>query len=206
MGKQKRVRLWSLPSMQQIRAALLLAGSFALGSVLGCLFSARLEGAGMEALERYLSGYLALMQTDTAEPGWAGLVWPTFRMPLLVTVLRFTVLGVLLLPVVMGIRGFLLSFAISAFVRCYAWKGMGAALLLFGFPRTLEMLVLFVLAVRSWTCAQRRGRDVRREERQTGIGVELACYGLLLLLMLAELALAGPIAQGLSWLLADAAG
>lgn len=202
MGKQTRVRLWSLPSMQPTKAILLTAGGFALGGLLGCLFSACLQGEGVSALTAYLEHYLALAETgETAPPDWLAVGWQVLREALVVGLLRFTVLGVLLVPLVMGVKGFLLSFAISAFVRCYCWRGLGAALLLFGAPECLQVTALFLLAVESWLGAERRGREPRAGEESESLRVYLVCILLLAGSAALQKLLAGPTVRGLALLL-----
>ncbi|MCD8147696.1 MAG: hypothetical protein LUD84_10570 [Clostridiales bacterium] len=202
MGKQTRVRLWSLPSMQPTRATLLTAGGFALGGLLGCLFSAFLQGEGSAALTAYLESYLSLAEAEgAAQPGWWAVVWQVLREALAVGLLRFTVLGVLLVPLVMGVKGFLLSFAISAFARCYCWRGLGAALLLFGGPECLQVTALFLLAVESWLGAERRGRELRTGEERSDLRVYVVCLLLLAGSAALQKLLAGPTVRGLALLL-----
>lgn len=188
--------------MQQTKAMILAAVCFGVGSILGCLFSAQLQGEGSTALTDYLDSYLAMVgENGTVQAGWAGLCWATFRMPLLLTLLRFTVLGVLLIPLAMGVKGFLLSFAVSAFARSYAWKGLAAALLLFGIPEGVQVVVLFLLAVKSWVRAEGCGREVRKGEEQEGLRLYLVCWLVLGGSVLFQKLLAGWMLRGLEVIL-----
>lgn len=189
--------------MQQTKAVILMAVCFGIGSALGCLFSAQLQGDGSAALMNYLDSYLAMAgESGTVQPGWMKLCWATFRMPLLLALLRFTVLGVLLIPLAMGAKGFLLSFAISAFARSYAWKGLGAALVLFGIPEGIQIVVIFLLAVKSWVGAEEQGREKRSKEGQEELlRLYLMCGAILAGSVLLQRLLAGWMLWGLRMLL-----
>lgn len=161
--KRKRIHLWALPSMQQTKALILTGGCCGLGILAGCLCTLWMGAKETAALRSFIDGYLSLEVS-----GVAGRVvnelWAVFRLPLLVILLRFTVLGVLLIPCVLGAKGFLLSFAVSAFVKSYSWKGEAAAVLLFGLPSLVELTCLLVLAVDGWVLSHRRGGTVGTHE------------------------------------------
>lgn len=192
---RKRVSLWSVEAVQETRAVVWVSVGFAVGCVAGWLLSARLEGNGVQALERYLGDYLERLQMGEGVQEWTGFLWATVKAPLVVTALRFTALGVLMIPAVMCARGLLASFAISAFVRCYGVKGYGASLLLFGVPCGVELLILFVLACRSWVGSLRFGLNASQRERGATLRIYLLCYVALLLLAGVQTASAGWLAE-----------
>lgn len=164
--KRRRIRVWALPSMQRMKALLLTSCCSGLGIVLGCFFSLWTHDSGAEALNRYLETYLTLDRGDGRLMELINQAWSVFRLPLLVILLRFTVLGVLIIPILMGMKGFLLSFAISSFVKCYGLRGELAALLLFGILSAVEMVILLFLAMESWVLARERGRGGERNVRK----------------------------------------
>ena len=115
-------------------ALAVLAVSFLLGALAGCLMSTFLSGDGLESLQSYLEAFL--WEMDGAErlegPALAGQLWSVLRWPLFALLLGFTALGVLGLPLLFAVRGFLLAYSIAAFVRAFGSAGCLLAFLVFG--------------------------------------------------------------------------
>ena len=95
-----------------------------------------------------MEGFLRAAQAgEITAPALASLVWDTVRWPLLALLLGFTALGLLGLPLLFAVRGFLLAFSIASFVRLFGGAGCLLALLVFGVSGALSVPVLFVLGV-----------------------------------------------------------
>ena len=199
--ERKQLHVWSLHRMRHLRSLIAVSLCFGLGSVLGSVFSVLLEPEGAAALRRWLDVYLSVSQTKTGGISPLGLLWPTLRLPLLLTLFQFTVLGVLLIPLAMGVRGFLLSFAVTGFVRSYTWKGLGAALVLFGIPSVLELTALFVLSVHCWVRAEALGRENSADWAGGSWLVSACCYGILIGSALLQSLFSGQIAHLLDLIL-----
>ena len=67
------------------------------------------------------------------------------RFPLAALLMGFTALGVIGLPVLFAVRGFLFSFSVACFCRLFGGAGLIPALFLFGLPALLWAPALFVL-------------------------------------------------------------
>lgn len=91
---------------------------------------------------------------EITAPALASLVWDTVRWPLLALLLGFTALGLLGLPLLFVVRGFLLAFSIASFVRLFGGVGCLLALLVFGVSGALSVPVLFVLGVQGLLAAR----------------------------------------------------
>lgn len=91
---------------------------------------------------------------EITAPALASLVWDTVRWPLLALLLGFTALGLLGLPLLFAVRGFLLAFSIASFVRLFGGAGCLLALLVFGVSGALSVPVLFVLGVQGLLAAR----------------------------------------------------
>ena len=112
------------PADPQVRALCLLGGCFFLGSLLGCLLSARTRGSEA-ALTAYLNQYLEAARAGAVgAPGVLAALWDVVRYPLACMALSFLPSGRWMIPGVMAVRGFFLSFAVSAFVRCFGRGGL----------------------------------------------------------------------------------
>lgn len=151
MGKRIRKK-WDLPSEQGV-SLLALGSSFLLGGCVGCLTAALSSGEGAGILCEYLSDYLILAgQGGLPSELWPAL-WGQLKYLLAVMVLGFTVIGVLGIPLLMGIRGFFLAFSAACFVRVFGSAGAFPAFILFGLPALLWAPALFLAGVQSWSGA-----------------------------------------------------
>lgn len=201
--KRKQIRLWSLPSLRRKRGLILMAGMFAIGAMLGCCWSVWMNENSGEALRDYLQGYLSVVEVQSGVDGLARRLWHTLQLPLLVVLLRFASLGVLLIPPLLGIKGFLLSFSISSFVKSYGWKGEAASLAVFGPSAILEAAVLLYLAAECWEGALRLGsrQDTPSSKGKSFFKRAALCFVLLIVEVALEQVFAHPIGVFLRWLL-----
>lgn len=163
--------VWDVPSAG-IRPALAVIGiSFFLGGLGGCILAACVEGSGGESLAAYLKGFLSAAREGTVSaPALLPLVWETVRWPLLAVLLGFTALGVLGLPLLFAMRGFLLSFSIASFVRMFGTAGSLLAFLVFGISGCVAIPTLFVLGLQSLTASRTLAGRFLGEGRRV-------CYG-----------------------------
>ena len=106
-------------------------------------------------LHAYVTGYLTAARAgEAAPPHMLSVVWSTIRWPVFAVLMGFTGLGLLGIPVLFSIRGFLLSFAITSFVRMFGGVGGALAFLTFGVTGLVAIPVLFVLGVQSLAAAR----------------------------------------------------
>lgn len=199
---RKRVHLWALGGLEQMRSLGSITLSFVLGSVAGCWCSAFLEREGAEALRSWLEGYVSLSQSSGSGGKWLTVFWQMLRLPLLLTLLQFTVLGLLAIPLLMGVRGFLLSFAVTGFVRAYAWRGLLCALLLFAPLELVELTALFLLAISAFVRAEEMGKEGGGSAAKGPGALQLtACWAALSLASVVQVLLSGPVSHALVSLL-----
>lgn len=141
-------KVWSMPSDGIMPALAVTSAFFFLGGVLGCILAARVGGGGSDSLAIYLKQFVTAAGGQTiSQPPLLPLIWETLRWPLLIFLLGFTTLGLLGIPIVLLIRGFLLAFSIASFVRMFGSSGGLLAFLIFGVSGCVALPVLFVLAV-----------------------------------------------------------
>lgn len=149
------VRIWDVPAGGLLPALMTVSIAFALGGLLGCFLAAQVGGGGNDSLTTYLQGYLASARAGGVTPPalWA-VVWETLRWPLFTFFMSFTALGMLGIPVLFSIRGFLLSFAVSSFVRMFGGVGGVLAFFAFGMTGLIAVPALFVLGVQGFAAAR----------------------------------------------------
>jgi hypothetical protein len=148
-----------------------LALCFLAGGAAGCIASAAAEDGAAYMLSSYLQTYLALFaEEELVTPGVWAVLWEMCRWPILALVLGSTALGAVAIPAVFCVRGFLLAYSISAFVRVFGGKGIVGALTIFGVSALLGVPVLF--GVGSVTFPSALGQAVSAfGERLTGPGL-----------------------------------
>lgn len=132
MGKRE-IRRWNIFTLRG-GVFLILTGAFLLGGVLGCLFAALADEQGAQELEQYLRQYITLLGNGALEVSFWSVLWSQGRYVLAAGLLGSAVLGVVGLPVLMGLRGFLLSFSVAVCYRVFGTAGLWSAGVLFGIP------------------------------------------------------------------------
>lgn len=80
------------------------------------------------------------------EPPLLDTIWDLVRWPLAAFLLGLTPVGAVGVPLIMGGRGFLLSYAATTFVRLFHLPGMVVVLAVFGVTVFLAVPTLFVVA------------------------------------------------------------
>lgn len=152
MKRRRVVRLLDLPWAVWLPGLLVLGVSFLLGTAAGCLWAGGAAGSSGETLCSYIEGYLSAARLgDLTVPGIFTVLYDTFRWPVLAVLLGFTAAGVVGLPLLFAVRGFLLSFAVASFIRVLGGAGSILAFLLFGLTGLVSVPVLFVLGVQGFT-------------------------------------------------------
>jgi len=154
MGKRHFARILDVPSSGILPALAVLAVAFLLGGLVGCGLAASVTGGGDDTLAAYIQNYISAAGTGiTQPPELLAVVWEVARWPLLTLLLGFTALGVVGIPVLFAVRGFLFSFAVASFIRMFGAVGGGLAFLIFGITGLLAIPVLFVLGVQGLMAA-----------------------------------------------------
>lgn len=139
------------PDSELQSALFCLTVCFTVGIVGGCVFAGHLGADTQTRLLDYFCTYFAVLGGDeTAVSSSLSAVWEIIRWPLLTFVLGFTALGVIGLPVVFSVRGFLLSYAVAVLVRLYGVTGLAISLAVFGVSGFLVLPALFTLGVDSF--------------------------------------------------------
>ena len=115
------------------KALFMVSLAFLLGGILGFLVYSNLTPS------QYITLFLS---KETVTPTISKELWGVFRWPLGLLILRIFPLAGLTIPAFMTLRGFLLSYSISAFTE----GSMKAAVLLFGPTCVFTLPVVFLLS------------------------------------------------------------
>ena len=146
MRSRRRRRTFPLKYQRRVSALLFLSCCFLLGGLSGCFWANSLSDNGSIALWEYVNSYLTVLREGTVETGdLLKTSWELFRWPVLTILFAFTAPGLVVIPILFLLRGFLLSFSIACFVRVLGSSGAILAFFLFGISGSLSLPVLFVL-------------------------------------------------------------
>jgi hypothetical protein len=136
-------------------ALMVVSVSFTIGIFAGCLLAAQVGGGGTDSLTVYLKNYLVAVESGKSEaPSVLPLIWEVFRWPILAVFLGLTPLGIVAIPALFLLRGFLLSFSIGSLYRMLAAKGLLLAFYISGISGFIIIPVLFLLGVQSMMAAR----------------------------------------------------
>lgn len=200
--------IWDVPAEGITSALAATAICFFLGGVAGCIMAANVQGSGSDSLSAYIRGFLSVTSANNmASPAFFPLVWDVLRWPLLSVVLGFTALGVIGIPILFTVRGFLLSFAISSFVRMFGGIGGLLAGAIFGTSGVIAIPALFVVGVQALAASRRlAGRALGEGRRNSPFGKAYflrcsLCAGVLCVCILLEYLAVPALVSGLAGIL-----
>lgn len=155
---EMKMRLYPLSGLWPV---LVVGGSFLAGGLAGSMVCAFLSGESVRQVELYLRDYMELVRSGSVARSAAGSAWHHGRWFLVCGLLGFTGLGTAAVPLLFGLRGFLLAFGISCFFRFFGAAGLFPAVCLFLLPALLWAPGLFRVgagAFRAGLHRLRRGR------------------------------------------------
>lgn len=145
-----RRKKWNVDLLSGRTAALiLLSVLFLIGGIAGCFFAGLIRDTG-NVLPDYLHGCFDQLSQSGTSGRFLSVLWEVVRFPLLAFLLSFTALGVVGLPFLFVVRGFLLCYAISVFFRLFGAEGLILALVLFGLSALIWLPVLLLLGGQGW--------------------------------------------------------
>lgn len=128
-------------------ALILLSACFVLGVLLGCLLASIFQKGSAEPLFSYLNGYFSVLEAgELSESSLLSTFWEIGRWPLFAGLMATTLFGVVALPALLLLRGFLLSYAVSVLVCLYGGAdGFLFSAVIFGVPAFSSTLSLFII-------------------------------------------------------------
>lgn len=117
--------------------------AFLAGAFFG-FFLARFSGSDAE-LSGLLSERLCYASQGNWDISFASILWDCLRWPLAVVISSFFTLGIVAIPALILVRGFLLSYAASCFAVSMQQAGVAAEVVIFFVPALLIIPVMFLL-------------------------------------------------------------
>lgn len=173
-------RIRSAPAWDGLTQLMVLGACFAAGALAG-FFCSGGSGADPELLD-YLQRYFQMAgQGNGVEPPLWSSVWDMVRWPLAAFLLGSAALGALAIPVLLGVRGFLLAFSAATLTRLFGLPGMAASFAAFGITAFVAVPVLFVVSADAFRQSLGRLSGQRAPEWEQRLQALTPCAGLLVL-------------------------
>lgn len=123
---------------------------FLSGAFIGSFAAGLIDGGS--GLYEYISAYVALAREGSASaPDFLSVLWSSCRYHLAAVCLGFSVLGVIGIPFLLGVRGFFLSFSAAVFIRIMGSGGLLLAFGIFGITAFFTLPCLFILATQAFS-------------------------------------------------------
>lgn len=139
------IKVLDLPSSGLTSALIIISAMFLIGSVAGCAVVSRTSGDAAESLNSYLDGFLNVLSSeDIRKPTFVFTLWKAVRWPLFALILGLTPIGLIGTPILVLIRSFLLSFAVSSFFQTSGINGLIFAFSAVGITGLLYTPIFFL--------------------------------------------------------------
>lgn len=123
---------------------LVIAVLFIAGVLLGCVVSLHVNGEGLIVLNDYLNN-ITNKYNQNSSVVWMTIL-STYIYPVSIFIFGFTVLGVLVIPLTVALKGFLLSFMITSFIKVFSIQGLLYSAVIMVVPAVIMLPCMFVLA------------------------------------------------------------
>ena len=173
-------RIKAAPVWDGLTQLAILGACFMAGGLGGFFFSGW-GGDNPELLDYLGRCFHTAAQGGGVEPSLWSSIWELARWPLAAFLLGSTALGALGLPVLLGARGFLLSFSAATLVRLFGLPGMAVSLAVFGVTVLVSVPVLFVVSVEAFRQSLDRLSGERPPAWSRSAQALSPCAGLLVL-------------------------
>lgn len=134
---------------------------FLCGGITGSVFVGFFPTEDSVVLADYLGDYLTAVCGGEFSRSAPALFWIRLQEAILVVVLGLNAVGVVGLPLFMGVQGFLLAFSVGAFCLAFGWAGLLPGAAVFGVPALFWCPALLCVCVQGMDSA---GTLLRRRE------------------------------------------
>ena len=127
---------------------LMLCAFFAVGIIVGQVIQYAVGSDGNTELAAYLRGYAGMIaeQETVVSSSAIQVAIAYFRGPLLLFLLGFCTFGAVAIPLVCGMQGFILSYAVACFAATLGYQGVPLSLAAFGLRGVVTLPCSLIIA------------------------------------------------------------
>lgn len=185
--KRILMKVWDVPGNTMLPALVFLCVCFVIGAITGSVVAA--NGGDSAQIVSMVAGYAVLEDINF----W-NVLFNILRFPIIVIICGLCVFGTVLIPIVIAVRGFMLLFTITTFVRLFGGSGLLYSLSLFGIQCLFVLPCILLLAAQGivsssilFSLASSRGKKISGSVFSGAYFLRiLICFGVLLFCALAE--------------------
>ena len=185
--KRILMKVWDVPGNTLLPALIFLCICFIIGAITGCIVAA--NGGDNAQLASVVADYTVLSDVNF----WS-VLFNILRFPIIIILCGLCVFGTIMIPIVVAVRGFLLLFTITTFVRLFGGIGLLYSLSLFGIQCLFVLPCILLLATQGlvsasilFSLASSRGKKLSGSVFSGAYFFRmLICLGVLLFCALAE--------------------
>lgn len=143
------IKFWDVQSGSLLSSVALLSALFLAGAIVGMAAASYVASEG--ELRDYITGYVSDYSSVPKTGELVGLAFfNAFKYHLPVVLFGFTALGVFLIPALVLVRGFFLSFAVTSFINVLGSGGLVLALGVLGFQSLITLPCLLLLGAQGF--------------------------------------------------------
>jgi hypothetical protein len=186
--KRILMKVWDVPGNAAVLPALIfLCICFIIGAITGSVVAA--NGGDSAQLASMIADFTVLSDVNF----WNVLL-NILRFPVIVILCGLCVFGTVMIPIVVAVRGFLLLFTITTFVRLFGGSGLLYSMSLFGIQCLFVLPCILLLAAQGlvsasllFSLASSRGKKISGSVFSGAYFIRiLICFGVLLFCALVE--------------------
>ena len=187
--KRILLKVWDLPGNTAMLPVLVfICICFIIGAITGSVIAA--NGGDSTQIASLITDY-----TVSSDVSFWRVLANVFRFPIIILLCGFCVFGAVFIPAVVALRGFLLLFTMTSFVRIFGWHGLLFSAALFGIQCLLLLPCMLMLAAQGvvsasllFSLASSKGKKLSGSIFSSSYFSRiLVCVGVLLICTLAEM-------------------
>lgn len=138
--KRILMKVWAVPGNTAMLPVLIfLCICFIIGAIAGSVIAA--NGSDSAQIASLIADY-----TVSSDLTFWKVLINIFRFPAIILLCSFCAFGAAIIPAVVAVRGFMLLFTITAFVRLFGWHGLLFSAALFGIQCLLVLPCMLILS------------------------------------------------------------
>jgi len=128
----------------------LCAGFFLVGALAGAISANYISDFSGALLRNY---FLSPEGGVFTSGGFGKSLFDTFLYPIIAIFFGFAAFGFILLPPLLGLKGFVLTFVAASIIKVFGGKGFWVSLSLFGLTSLISLPCLLILSVQAFTAS-----------------------------------------------------
>ncbi|MEG2377086.1 MAG: hypothetical protein RSC43_01890 [Clostridia bacterium] len=153
--KRKRITSKKNTGINISASLAILAAILLCGIVAGCITASYIGDEAGAALRSYVLNYTKTLGViPSVGELFPGAIWNVYKYPLCTFLFGFTVLGIVLIPGAVALRGFFLSFSVATMIRLYGSSGLTLALAMFGVSSLIGIPCLLIISAQGFHAAR----------------------------------------------------